>query len=169
MHFSRKTIVVASTATALLAAGCGHSSAMLPSQASGASASSRIEPQKEFSMLKLLKKQVVIGSTVDPKLGQLNPYGLSVAPSTAGGFQKGDLAVCNFNAKSNVQGTGYTIVALHPTPGSKPRLVSASRTLRGCDALALGPADDIWAAAFSANGNPVLSSSGVLEANIKGA
>lgn len=169
MHFSRNIIIATSTAAALLAAGCGHSGAMLPSQASGASASSRIEPQKEFSMLKLLKKQVVIGSTIDPKLGQLNPYGLSVAPSTAGGFQKGDLAVCNFNAKSNVQGTGYTIVALHPTPGSTPTLISDDKkVLLGCAALALGPADDIWATAFAADDNPVLSAAGKLEVNIKG-
>jgi DNA-binding beta-propeller fold protein YncE len=32
----------------------------------------------------------------------------------------------------------------------------------------LGSADDIWAAAFSANDNPVLSASGKLEINIKG-
>ena len=38
----------------------------------------------------------------------------------------------------------------------------------GCAALALGPADDIWAAAFKADDNPVISSSGELEANIKG-
>jgi len=41
---------------------------------------------------------VVIGSTIDPKFGQLNPYGLTVATSTAGDFTQGDLAVCNFNA-----------------------------------------------------------------------
>ena len=154
----------------LAVGGCAHgSSGMLPMQAAGpGSEPAQMARPDSVSILKLLTKEVVIGSTVDPKFGQLNPYGLTVAPSTAGDFVKGDLAVCNFNAKSNVQGTGFTIVALHPTPGSKPRLVSASRTLRGCDALALGPADDIWAAAFSANGNPVLSSSGVLEANIKG-
>jgi hypothetical protein len=122
----------------------------------------------DVSVLKMLTKQVVIGSTSEPKFGQLNPYGLTVAPATTGAFTKGDLAVCNFNAKSNVQGTGFTIVALHPAPGSKPTLVSSSKTLLGCAALALGPADDIWAAAFSANDNPVLSASGKLEANIKG-
>ena len=56
----------------------------------------------------------MIGSTVDPKFHQLNPYGLTVAPTTDGDFTAGDLVVCNFNAKSNVQGTGFTIVALHP-------------------------------------------------------
>ena len=159
-------------AIALLAAGgCAHGSGgMLPMQAAGPGSQpvQMARPDSSVSILKLLTKEVVVGSTVDPKFGQLNPYGLTVAPSTAGDFVKGDLAVCNFNARSNVQGTGFTIVALHPTPGSKPRLVSASRTLRGCDALALGPADDIWAADFSANDNSVLSSSGALEVNIKG-
>lgn len=156
---------------ALAAGGCSHGSGgMLPMQATGPNfnPTAMARPDHSGSILKLLAKEVVIGSTVDPKFGQLNPYGLTVAPATAGDFTKGDLAVCNFNAKSNVQGTGFTIVALHPAPGSKPRLVSASKTLLGCDALALGSADDIWAAAFSANDNPVLAANGGLEANIKG-
>jgi sugar lactone lactonase YvrE len=47
-------------------------------------------------------------------------------------------------------------------------LVSSSKTLVGCNALALSTGDDIWAAAFTANDNPVLSPTGVLEINIKG-
>ncbi len=158
------------TIAALLAAGCVHSGGMLPAPPAGAgpSTSSRIAPIKESSVLKTLKKQVVIGSTIDPELKQLNPYGLSVAPTTAGHIKKGDLVVCNFNDMGNVQGTGVTIVALHPKPGSNPTLVAARNTLLGCDALALGPADDIWAAAFSANDNPVFSPSGKEETNIKG-
>lgn len=170
MLFFRTTPWFAASLFLVTVAGCGHGGgAMLPSQNTGAPALSRIAPQKEYSILKMLKKQVVIGSTSDPKLHQLNPYGLSVAPSTAGDFQQGDLAVCNFNAKSNVQGTGYTIVALHPKPGSKPTLVSADKkVLLGCAALALGPADDIWATAFADDDNPVLSASGKLEVNIRG-
>jgi hypothetical protein len=160
-------IGLAATA-ALLIGGCAHGG-MLPTQPAAAVTTAQSRgAAKEFSILKMLKKQVVIGSTIDPKHGQLNPYGLTVAPATTGDFDKGDLVVCNFNAKNNVQGTGYTIVALHPAPGSKPTLVSDSKTLRGCAALALGPADDIWAAAFSADDNPVLSASGSLETNIKG-
>jgi hypothetical protein len=154
-----------------IAAGCSTNAGIVPSSGSQnglpANAGS-VRPDKTTSILKLLTKQVVIGSTVDPKFGQLNPYGLTVAPSTAGAFTKGDLAVCNFNAKSNVQGTGFTIVALHPAPGSKPTLVSSSKTLLGCAALALSPSDDIWATAFSANDNPVISAAGKLEVNIKG-
>jgi hypothetical protein len=154
---------------ALTVAGCSHGS-MLPAQSSGSAAQSarQSSPDSSYSVLKLLTREREIGSTIDPELHQLNPYGLAVAPSTNGDFTKGDLVVCNFNASSNVQGTGYTIVALHPVLGAQPRLVSDSKTLDGCAALALGPADDIWAAAFKADDNPVISSSGKLEANIKG-
>jgi hypothetical protein len=160
---------------ALLAAGCAHGGGIMPAQpagvgtsGSGASGFSRSAPPSATSILKMLKRQVVIGSTIDPKHDQLNPYGLTVAPSTNGDFTAGDLVVCNFNAKSNRQGTGFTIVALHPHPGARPRLVSDIRRLEGCDALALSPGDDIWAAAFKAHDNPIISATGALEANIKG-
>ena len=81
---------------------------------------------------------------------------------------QGDLVVCNFNSKSNKQGTGGSIVALHPAPGSSPTHVSSDKTLVGCDALALDAGDGIWAAAMLANDNPMLSSSGKLVENISG-
>ncbi|MGB8966151.1 MAG: hypothetical protein WCB99_10975 [Candidatus Cybelea sp.] len=153
---------------AMAASGC-HGASMIPAQSAGSAAQlGQSLPDNSVSILKMLTKQVVIGSTVDSKFHQLNPYGLTVAPASTGDFKKGDLVVCNFNDKANVQGTGFTIVALHPKPGSKPLLVSSSKTLVGCDALALSTGDDIWAAAFTANDNPVLSPTGVLEINIKG-
>lgn len=122
----------------------------------------------EVSLLKQLKKQVVIGSTVDPQNGAQNPYGLTVAPITSGSLIKGDLVACNFNAKSNKQGTGVSIVALHPVAGSTPTHVSSDKALVGCDALALDGGDGIWAAAMVANDNPVLSADGKLITNISG-
>jgi hypothetical protein len=162
-----RPLAIAAAAAVILSA-CSQTGTMPSMQSNGASAASDASPNTGSSILKMLKKQVVIGSTIDPKFHQVNPYGLSVAPSTNGDFTQGDLAVCNFNDKANVQGTGYTIVALHPMPGSKPRLVDADRkTLDGCDALALAGDDTIWAAAFSSNDNPVISSSGKLVQNIK--
>jgi len=155
---------------ALLAAGCGgrDGASNMPSVGTGVTAM-QDSGASSGSVLATLKKKMVIGSTVDPKFGQLNPYGLAVAPSTAGVFTQGDLVVCNFNAKSNVQGTGFTIVALHPVHGSKPTLVAASRKLlRGCNALAIAPGDFIWAADFGANDNPILDATGKLVMNIKG-
>lgn len=180
-HQARAKIAFSAMA-ALLAAGCAHGGmmpsqsagpggGMMPSQRAGSSTSgfSRTAPAGEFSILKSLKNQVVIGSTIDPKHGQLNPYGLTVAPSTSGKFTAGDLVVCNFNDRENRQGTGFTIVALHPSPGSKPKLVAASaRMLLGCNALALSPGDSIWAASFKSNNNPIFSSSGKFAANING-
>lgn len=156
----------------LIASACAgnHYAPSSPiSNAQPMSAAADLQPDASASILKRLKTQLVIGSTIDPKYGQLNPYGLAVAPSTAGAFTAGDLVVCNFNAKSNVQGTGYTIVGLHPAPGSKPLLVAADKkTLLGCNALALGPGNFIWAAAFASNSNPVLDSNGKLVENITG-
>jgi len=122
----------------------------------------------DVSVLKNLKKQLVIGSTVDPVNGAQNPYGLTIAPSTTGDFTAGDLVVCNFNAKSNVQGTGQSVIALHPAPSSTPKHVSGIKSLHGCDALALDGSDIVWAAAMVANDNPVIDASGKLIDDIKG-
>ena len=54
-----------------------------------------------------------IGSTV-PANGDVNPYGLAVVPTSVGSLRAGDFLVSNFNAKSNNQGTGTTIVQLTP-------------------------------------------------------
>jgi hypothetical protein len=168
MLLTKRRIAVVGIAVLALA-GCAHGG-LLPSQSSGSAPQSagQTQPDASYSILKVLTREREIGSTIDPKLHQLNPYGLAVAPSTNGDFTKGDLVVCNFNASSNVQGTGYTIVALHPKTGSQPRLISDSKTLDGCDALSLGPSDDIWAAAFKADDNPIISASGQLEGNLKG-
>ncbi len=54
-----------------------------------------------------------VGSTV-PSNGDVNPYGVAVVPRTTGKLVAGDVLVSNFNAKSNDQGTGTTIVELAP-------------------------------------------------------
>jgi hypothetical protein len=157
------------TATVILAA-C-KASGYTPSPAEQ-SASSRIPmtlgATAGTSILKQLTKKVLIGSTVDPVNGAQNPYGLTIAPITSGAFTKGDLVICDFNAKSNVQGTGRSIVALHPTPGSQPAHVTAIKEITGCDALALDVDDTIWASDMVANDNPVLDPSGKLVQNISG-
>lgn len=55
----------------------------------------------------------VVGSTV-PANGDVNPYGIVVAPTTTGKLKRGNILVSNFNAASNLQGTGTTIVQLTP-------------------------------------------------------
>jgi hypothetical protein len=117
-----------------------------------------------------------VGSTVDPTNGDLNPYGLVIAPATAGLITKGDLVVCNFNnaannatmpPSGNVQGAGTTIVGLHPAAGSTPYRIAQSADLQGCNALTMLPDDSIsaaaWATAQNTLGeNPLVSANGAV-------
>ncbi len=54
-----------------------------------------------------------ISSTVPPN-GDVNPYGVAVVGRSAGSLVAGSYLVSNFNAKSNNQGTGTTIVQVSP-------------------------------------------------------
>ncbi len=54
-----------------------------------------------------------VASTV-PANGDVNPYGIVDVPQTIGSLVRGDTLVSNFNAKSNLQGTGTTIVQVAP-------------------------------------------------------
>ena len=55
----------------------------------------------------------VVASTV-PANGDVNPYGIFVVPDTVGNLLKGNLLISNFNASSNFQGTGTTIMQISP-------------------------------------------------------
>ncbi|MGA2702244.1 MAG: TIGR03118 family protein [Isosphaeraceae bacterium] len=55
--------------------------------------------------------------TTVPANGDLNPYGVAFVPPgfpTGGKLSPGDILVSNFNASSNLEGTGTTIVDIHP-------------------------------------------------------
>jgi hypothetical protein len=54
-----------------------------------------------------------IASTV-PANGDVNPYGVAVVPRSVGRLHAGDVLISNFNAASNLQGTGTTIVQVAP-------------------------------------------------------
>jgi hypothetical protein len=71
-----------------------------------------------------------IASTV-PANGDVNPYGLTVVPQTAGKLVRGDMLVSNFNSKANVQGTGTTIVEV--APDGSARLFARLRSLPSSD------------------------------------
>ena len=64
----------------------------------------------------VLSQLAVTESTVPPN-GDLNPYGVAFVPDlvrTGGALTGGDVLVSNFNASSNLQGTGTTIVRVRP-------------------------------------------------------
>ncbi len=123
-----------------------------------------------------------IGSTIDPNNDPAidptgsgtNPYGLVIAPVSAGLISAGDLVVCNFNngpntvkgsPAPNTQGQGTTVVGLQPAAsadagGAGPYHIAQSASLLGCSALSMFPDDSIAATAFSAGMVPVVSASG---------
>ncbi|HKF30835.1 MAG TPA: hypothetical protein VKB37_00530, partial [Jatrophihabitantaceae bacterium] len=93
------TLSLAGAAVACLAA------AALAAAPAGASPATFIGPFNNVQ---------TISSTV-PKNGDVNPYGVAVAPVTRGRLVAGDVLVSNFNNHRNLQGTGTTIVEVSPT------------------------------------------------------
>src|SRR5580698_950172 len=165
-----KTIVVSSLAAAL--AACGGSSPMTSAPAADGGPSDT--PSPEASMEPVAGDAgpttpvigalaiTTIGSTVDPINGDENPYGLAIAPVSAGLLTAGDLVICNFNDSANIQGNGTTIEILHPAPGSTPTRMVQDPNLKGCAALAIANDDSPWAAAYSSNVAPFYSPTGAL-------
>jgi len=74
-------------------------------------------------------KVSTIASTV-PHNGDVNPYGVAVVPRSVGRLVRGDVLVSNFNAKSNLQGTGKTIVQIAPN-GTVQLFARITRPLPG--------------------------------------
>jgi hypothetical protein len=64
--------------------------------------------------LNSLKTLRTVASTV-PGNGDVNPYGVAVVPRSTGRLHRGWVLVSNFNAASNEQGTGTTIVQVSPS------------------------------------------------------
>jgi len=65
------------------------------------------------SILKKRNTMDTISSTV-PANGDVNPYGLVRVPKSIGNLHEGHYLASNFNASSNLQGTGTTIVDVSP-------------------------------------------------------
>ncbi len=100
-------LALAGTVLAVAALAAASGSAAASTRAADASAT----PTAFLSSLHTIS---TIGSTV-PSNGDANPYGLAAVPTTVGSLTAGDYLVSNFNAKSNNQGTGTTIVELTPS------------------------------------------------------
>jgi hypothetical protein len=98
------TILIALVGLAAAACSC-----------SSASSSTKPAPAATAptSFLSKLHTMTQVASTV-PANGDVNPYGVTVVPASAGKLVAGDTLVSNFNSKSNVQGTGTTLVQVSP-------------------------------------------------------
>jgi hypothetical protein len=151
------SLVVAPTAA-------GSVTYMLNCTGAGGSASASSAPVTiNPSILSTLSKITTIGSTVDPIEQGGNPYGLAIAPVTAGLITAGDLVVCNFNdGATNTQGLGTTVMGLHPVAGATPYRIAQSAQLQGCSSLGMFPDDSISASAFSSRLVPLTTPAGAV-------
>ncbi len=156
-------------AAALLAtSACGGSNSV-PSATSAGNATSQSvsNPQAQrsqrgvtseavdtTSILKRLKKVVVIGSTVDPTNGDMGGRSISEAGTTFGGLKKGQILVCNYADSSGNAGKGTTIDVFNPTANSKPVTYVRDSRIAGCDADALSSGNYLYAGSLT-NGDLV--------------
>ena len=170
-----KRLLFAALSLAILSAcGGGGSSMSPPVDTTGATPNDMTMQQTAVadatavSVLAQLHSQTTIGSTVDPLNGDVNPYGLDIARVTKGKLTAGDLVVSNFNDAANVQGTGTTIVTLHPAPSSMPHRLVQSTLLHGPTELAVDPDDNIFNAVFVAQKVPVYNANGAFAAALNG-
>ena len=118
----------------LALAGAGRAGAALAASsggtASGATPHRAHVSATSSAFLSSLHTVSTIGSTV-PSNGDINPYGLAVVPTSAGSLKAGDFLISNFNAKSNNQGTGTTLVQLAPSGSLSVFATINAKTLPG--------------------------------------
>ncbi|HSZ29697.1 MAG TPA: hypothetical protein VK784_08075 [Pseudonocardiaceae bacterium] len=77
------------------------------------------------------KTQVSEVASTTPANGDVNPYAIWVVTRAVGSVSAGDILVDNFNNKSNNQGTGTTIVDVHPS-GTVSVFAQLPQTVAGC-------------------------------------
>jgi hypothetical protein len=133
------------TAGALLATSACGGNATVPSGVVAAPGASSIVPNDTTPILKKLTKDVEIGSTIDPKNGDMGPRAISLVPGNFG-LKKGQLLVCNFDDATGTAGNGTTIEVLDPDPSSKPVTFAQSTKIEGCDGDAITAGNDVYGA-----------------------
>jgi hypothetical protein len=112
-NYAKILIVVAGlglAATACSSASISNSASSARPTGPGAEPTPSAQP---VAFLGRLHGLTQLASTV-PANGDVNPYGVAVIPASAGRLTAGDILVSNFNDKSNVQGTGSTLVEVSP-------------------------------------------------------
>jgi hypothetical protein len=161
----RAIVLIAGTLFATSA--CGGTSAV-PTGAAGPSSGFQAAPATvdTTSILKKLTKDVVIGSTVDPKNGDKGPRAVVRVRSTFG-LKAGQLLVCNFENSAGAAGKGSTIEVLDPKPKSKPSTFTQNTKINGCDGDAITEANQIYGSGMTSGSVGQFDQSGNLEKSYK--
>jgi hypothetical protein len=105
----------------VLIAACGAVALLTPAFPASASTHPFLDPGLQAS---------VLASTV-PANGDVNPYGVAVVQHSTGLLHKNSVLISNFNAASNLQGTGTTIVQVTPGGAVSPFAVVDAAHLPG--------------------------------------
>lgn len=134
-----------SVLTGLLLTGCGHDAvpagpagletkdaqALNASQFSDAGTAARTTLAPQPGSFLAGKKSVTTVASTTPDNGDVNPYAVWPVTTNVGTLRAGDVLVDNFNNKSNNQGTGTTIVDIHPDK-SLTVFATLPQNLAGC-------------------------------------
>jgi hypothetical protein len=145
-RWTRTATALAGGGASLLLVACGSSSpsAATPAGLSGGQAKSYDNQQysaQDRDAAKVLtpaagsylagKETVTDLASTTPANGDENPYAIWAVTETVGSVTAGDVLVDNFNNKSNNQGTGTTIVDVHPN-GQVGVFARLPATVAGC-------------------------------------
>lgn len=150
MFLEKRAASVAACALLFAVAACNGGGAIPSNSAASGNAVQRIAPDAngapdavdQTSILKLLTKDVEIGSTVDTKNGDKGPHSISIVKGNVPPLKKGQLVVCNFEDSSGKPGYGTTIELLDPTQGAKPTQFAQSSDIKGCAGVAVSSQSD---------------------------
>jgi hypothetical protein len=142
--------ILLATVIALATSACGGNGAV-PSNAgvAGATTGGAAPATDTTSILKLLTKNVTIGSTVDPTNGDMGPRAVTVVPYNYGELKKGQVLVCNFEDSSGNAGNGTTIELFDPVASSKPTTFLQNSKIEGCDGDTIDAGDQVYATGFT--------------------
>jgi len=124
MRFVGMRVVFGSRAMGLVLAIVAFAVIGMAAQAAAA------KPKPTHSFVGPFNTIDTVASTV-PANGDINPYGVAVAPVSKGSLVKGDVLVSNFNNSTNAQGTGTTIVEVSPSGIVTPFASLSPGTLPG--------------------------------------
>ncbi|MDR3660894.1 MAG: hypothetical protein P4L86_10970 [Mycobacterium sp.] len=137
--------VAAAVVAGMLVTGCGHQAgpttpagletkdaqALNAGQFSEADAAARTALPAQAGSFLAGKTSVSTIAATTPENGDVNPYAIWPVTANVGSLHAGDVLVDNFNNKSNNQGTGTTIVDIHPDK-SLTVFASLPQNLPGC-------------------------------------
>jgi hypothetical protein len=157
---SRALMLVAGVLFATSA--CGGTGTVPPGEQVFAPSASSIVPVDTTSILKKLTKDVEIGSTVDPKNGDMGPRAVTLVRATFG-LKQGQLLVCNFDDSAGTAGKGTTIDVLDPRPHSKPATFAQSTKIEGCDGDAITANNQVYGTGLISGRAAQFTPAGVLK------